>query len=164
MASTQGILTDHDNEARGVAAFQEQRWARHYGELEKFRAREGHCNVSRYGSQTKEERSLANWVNHQRKFYKNNGGALPGDRATRLDRIGFVWEPGRAREPRVKEEAASPAAAKTDGTQGMKRRAVAGEGTRPVQETDGTKKRRKAAAEDSGDDDGLQDDCAPSAW
>jgi hypothetical protein len=58
--------------------------------LEEFKKAHGHCNVGSKG-ETKEERALYEWVNTQRKRFKQ--GKLPEARKGRLEAIGFSFEP-----------------------------------------------------------------------
>jgi hypothetical protein len=66
-------------------------WDERYGELKSYKDEHGHCNVPVEGG---EHPQLGRWVNHQRVLRRR--GVLPVDRRSRLDQLGFVWEP---REP-----------------------------------------------------------------
>ena len=73
-----------------------ERWERRYEELALFHSKEGHCNVP---NKRQDEDSLGGWVGYQRRAYKQNGGTLPGDRAARLEALGFSWFLGKKKEP-----------------------------------------------------------------
>jgi len=60
-------------------------WQRGLAELEKFRAREGHCRVAQ--SYVQNGFPLGIWVSVQRR----TGATMPTDRKRNLDELGFVW-------------------------------------------------------------------------
>lgn len=64
-------------------------WESKYSELQEFKAKHGHVNVSRGGSS-----SLHTWVVRQRALRKS--GKLEEAKLKRLDFIGFDWEPDAA--------------------------------------------------------------------
>jgi hypothetical protein len=64
-----------------------EQWEEGFKHLEAFKAREGHCRVPRGAFEG--EFRLGNWVSNQR----INCEELTEDRRTRLDAIGFVWDP-----------------------------------------------------------------------
>lgn len=68
----------------------DQQWAEFYELLQEYKKQHGHCNVGSKG-QTKEERALYEWVNTQRKRFKQD--KLPEARKARLEAIGFSFEP-----------------------------------------------------------------------
>lgn len=68
----------------------DQQWEEFYELLEKYKAEHGNCNVGSKG-QSKEQRALYEWVNTQRKRFKQN--KLPEARRARLEAIGFAFEP-----------------------------------------------------------------------
>jgi superfamily II DNA or RNA helicase len=63
-------------------------WDERYGELQRYKERFGHCNVP---SGWTENPELGDWVSTQRAFQSK--GWLSGSRKTRLDALGFVWDP-----------------------------------------------------------------------
>ena len=66
----------------------ESSWDVNFGELEKFKAIHGHCNVpQRY----QKDQVLGGWVGRQRTFYYSN--QLSHDRIARLESLGFEWDP-----------------------------------------------------------------------
>jgi hypothetical protein len=76
----------------------EERFEKHCEDLEAFREKYGHCNVSKNFT---EHLSLATWC-HQIRFayHQKNKGKKPGlcvsqDRIERLETIGFKWFPNR---------------------------------------------------------------------
>jgi hypothetical protein len=67
----------------------EAAWEDMFRQLEAFKAREGHCNVSQsYLS------PLGIWLNNQRRLQRR--GQLSPERIKRLERIGVIWEPREA--------------------------------------------------------------------
>jgi len=65
-------------------------WTTKFLLLRAYRIREGHCRVP-YSNAT-----LGNWVNDQKRFYKNvktgkKGGRISKERIDMLDAIGFSW-------------------------------------------------------------------------
>jgi superfamily II DNA or RNA helicase len=58
-------------------------WEDMFRQLETFKAREGHCNVS-------QPSPLHIWLNNQRRLRR--GGKLSAERTSRLERIGVTWE------------------------------------------------------------------------
>ena len=63
-------------------------WDENFGELLKFKEKNGNCNVPQnYPS----NHSLGTWVNTQRQAYKNNKLSL--EQINRLNSIGFDWDP-----------------------------------------------------------------------
>lgn len=62
-------------------------WDKYFNELLIFKTNNGHVNVPR---RYKENITLANWVNSQRKNFKTN--KLSQERIDKLNSIGFVWE------------------------------------------------------------------------
>lgn len=68
----------------------DQQWEEFFAMLETFRAQNGHCNVGSKGK-SKDEQALYEWVNTQRKRFKQ--GKLPDVRKIRLEAIGFSFEP-----------------------------------------------------------------------
>ena len=62
-------------------------WDEWFGLLMRFKAREGHCDVS--DSHVEETANLGRWVGHQRANRDN----LSPERRQRLDEIGFIWDP-----------------------------------------------------------------------
>ena len=64
------------------------RWEEGFSALQKFKKREGHCQVAQ-GIQV-DGIKLGSWVNHQR--MAKNKGQLTSDRIRRLDSLGFVWK------------------------------------------------------------------------
>ena len=76
----------------------EERFEKHCRALEEFKAKHGHCNVSK---NFKEDSTLATWC-HQIRFayHQKNKGKKPGlcvskIRIERLEAIGFKWFPNR---------------------------------------------------------------------
>ena len=67
-------------------------WDELYGKLVAYKAQHGDCNVPRT---FKQDRPLADWVSHQRKF--KTKGHLPPERIQRLEALGFDWDPLTAR-------------------------------------------------------------------
>jgi hypothetical protein len=65
-----------------------QRWATHLAELEAFRERHGHCNVSR-----RTHPKLGIWVSAQRTARRK--GLLCAERVAKLNAIGFQWSARR---------------------------------------------------------------------
>jgi hypothetical protein len=68
----------------------DQQWEELFSMLENFKEAHGHCNVGSKGK-TKEERALYEWVNTQRKRFKQD--KLPEARKGRLQALGFSFEP-----------------------------------------------------------------------
>ena len=64
------------------------RWEEGFSALQKFKKREGHCQVAQ-GIQV-DGIKLGSWVNHQR--MAKSKGQLTSDRIRRLDSLGFVWK------------------------------------------------------------------------
>jgi len=62
-------------------------WEQRFDELCRFKANNGHCNVSQHDAQNK---SLVGWVNTQRVSYKKN--TLNTNYIQQLNSIGFVWD------------------------------------------------------------------------
>jgi hypothetical protein len=62
-------------------------WEPMFSQLERFKKREGHCNVPR--SHTEDGMKLGTWVGNQRAYKKS--GLLNPDRQKRLDEIGIEW-------------------------------------------------------------------------
>jgi hypothetical protein len=66
-------------------------WLKRYRELEKFREKHGHCNVSR-----STDKSLGNWVRNQRQLYRKymigTPTAMTEEKIILLKRIGFAWK------------------------------------------------------------------------
>ena len=60
-------------------------WDERLGELTKYKADHGHCNVPR------SQGSLGEWVIRQRQAYKK--GKLSEERVQKLGELGFVWNP-----------------------------------------------------------------------
>ena len=84
--STEGSADDKEMGNGRVCGFFESNWTARYNELVVYKDNHGHCNVSRRDEANK---TLANWVNDQRKAFKN--GKLSNARAKKLNGIGFVW-------------------------------------------------------------------------
>jgi hypothetical protein len=68
----------------------DQQWEEFYEKLQRYEEEHGNCNVGSKG-QTKEERALYEWVNTQRRRFKQN--KLPEARRARLEAIKFSFEP-----------------------------------------------------------------------
>ena len=69
---------------------QEAAWEEKFAELVEFKASHGHTDVPR----SWENKSLHNWVNRQRRFYKKlkeGKPTLTEERIERLESIGFEW-------------------------------------------------------------------------
>ncbi len=62
-------------------------WNERYGELKKFKADNGHCNVPR---DKPDNPQLGNWVHHQRKAKLKS--QLSPECIARLEALGFVWD------------------------------------------------------------------------
>ncbi len=63
-------------------------WEKRFSELSLFKAKIGHCDVpDKWGENPK----LSHWVGVQRRNYSK--GKINRERITRLNEIGFVWEP-----------------------------------------------------------------------
>ena len=65
-------------------------WEEGFQHLQQFKAREGHCRVSRGHKES--EFKLGTWVSVQRR----NNDKLPYDRRQRLEAVGFEWDPHSA--------------------------------------------------------------------
>ena len=63
-------------------------WEKRFLELSRFKANIGHCNVP---DKWRENQKLSHWVGVQRRNYLK--GKTNHERITRLNEIGFVWEP-----------------------------------------------------------------------
>jgi superfamily II DNA or RNA helicase len=63
-------------------------WDVRYGELIKFKEKNGHCRVT---LDDKAYCPLAKWVCRQREFYSK--GQLPNNYIAKLERLGFEWDP-----------------------------------------------------------------------
>ena len=68
-------------------------WMKHFQELKKYAAKEGHCNVPYNYSENKQ---LGMWVNTQRSqkrlLREGKKSTMTEDRKSLLESIGFVWE------------------------------------------------------------------------
>jgi hypothetical protein len=62
-------------------------WDEWYGQLVKFKEREGHCRVPK--RHTEGGTNLGQWVGKQRKYPET----LAEDRVLRLNELGFIWDP-----------------------------------------------------------------------
>ncbi len=58
-------------------------WDKRFGELERFRKKNGHINIS------KSDRQLYEWIQDQKKSKRE--GRLPEDRRAKLEGIHFIW-------------------------------------------------------------------------
>ena len=63
-------------------------WDERYGQLIAYKQTHGDCNVP---AQWKDDSKLGRWCSHQRSIYNSN--KLSPDRITRLEQLGFVWDP-----------------------------------------------------------------------
>ena len=63
-------------------------WEERFSELFLFKAKAGHCDVP---DKWEENPKLSHWVGVQRRNYTK--GKINHERITRLNKIGFVWEP-----------------------------------------------------------------------
>lgn len=63
-------------------------WNTNFQELQKFKNKHGHCNVTLRKEQYKK---LAKWVMNQRRAYRENRLVMLGDRKAKLDSIDFEW-------------------------------------------------------------------------
>ena len=61
-------------------------WDERLGELMKYQAEQGHCNVP-----AESQGSLGIWVANQRRVYRKK--KLSGERVQKLDALGFLWNP-----------------------------------------------------------------------
>jgi superfamily II DNA or RNA helicase len=61
-------------------------WDLRFGQMQAFKAKEGHCNVP----QRKPYTALGHWASDQRTRWR--AGKLSPDRVKRLESLGFVWE------------------------------------------------------------------------
>lgn len=66
-------------------------WEDMFSELLVFKNSEGHCNVPQYFLKNPK---LGGWVSHQRDHYRQ--GILLDERITRLQELGFCWDPNNA--------------------------------------------------------------------
>ncbi len=66
-------------------------WFYHFGLLQKFKEKTGHCNVPQGDSENK---ILGGWVTFQRSQYFNQ--KVSADRIAMLEEIGFSWDPRNA--------------------------------------------------------------------
>jgi superfamily II DNA or RNA helicase/DNA-binding SARP family transcriptional activator len=66
----------------------ESSWDVNFGKLVKFKEEHGHCRVP---VTHKEDPRLATWVGNQRRYYSN--GKLSTNRISRLEILGFEWDP-----------------------------------------------------------------------
>jgi hypothetical protein len=62
----------------------EDKWYEHYNILKDYIKKYGHSRIS------KTDKSLYQWINHQRTQYKN--GKLKPERIELLDAVGFIWD------------------------------------------------------------------------
>ena len=88
--SSEQIETLENSHPSWTWALLDQQWEEFFSMLEDFKKAHGHCNVGSKG-ETKEERALYEWVNTQRKRFKQ--GKLPEARKARLEAIKFSFEP-----------------------------------------------------------------------
>jgi superfamily II DNA or RNA helicase len=88
--SSEQIETLENSHPSWTWALLDQQWEEFFSMLEDFKKAYGHCNVGSKG-ETKEERALYEWVNTQRKRFKQ--GKLPEARKARLEAIKFSFEP-----------------------------------------------------------------------
>lgn len=71
-----------------VFVFNHRKWNEHYGQLKRYKAEHGDCNVPyKYSGNP----GLSGWVIQQRNAYKE--GTVTIKRIERLERIGFIWRP-----------------------------------------------------------------------
>ncbi len=63
-------------------------WDERYGQLKAYIEKHGNCNVP---LRWQDNPKLGSWCNDQRKLFKEN--KLLADRTTRLEQLGFVWDP-----------------------------------------------------------------------
>ena len=66
----------------------EAEWKEVFNELVIFKELNGHCNARR---DRQNYESLGRWVSHQREKYRK--GKLSEDKISKLESIGFIWEP-----------------------------------------------------------------------
>ena len=71
-------------------------WSVRFGELKRYKARHGDCNVRR------KQGKLGTWVMTQRTEYRAD--KLARDRIDRLDSIGFDWAPKKSEVERLRYE------------------------------------------------------------
>ena len=88
--SAEQIKTLEESNPSWTWTLLDQQWEEFFELLQKYKLEHGNCNVGSKG-QTKEERALYEWVNTQRKRFKQN--KLPKARKARLEAIGFSFEP-----------------------------------------------------------------------
>jgi predicted helicase len=74
-------------------------WDERYGELKLYKERHGNCDVP--ANLSGELRPLSLWVRTQRAWQTN--GYLSADRKTRLDELGFDWDPNETSWERMFE-------------------------------------------------------------
>ena len=106
-------------------------WDERFNELTKYKAENGHCNVSR------SHKSLGIWVANQRQAYKK--GKLSKERVQRLDDIGFSWDRGtipnserRPRGSRPRSDSGMAGDGEGDSGRERKRRAAADDDSAPA--------------------------------
>ena len=63
-------------------------WETNFAALGAYKLKHGDCRVTRKSA---ENRSLAKWIAHQREAHR--AGNLQQDRCSRLDALGFEWDP-----------------------------------------------------------------------
>mmetsp|Transcript_8018 Transcript_8018/g.14489 ORF Transcript_8018/g.14489 Transcript_8018/m.14489 type:complete len:871 (+) Transcript_8018:145-2757(+) len=70
-------------------------WHKHYGELETFKKKNGHCYV--YRNRSDANQTLAGWIHHQRKYKRKHDQGkntpLTDERIKLLTDIGLDWNP-----------------------------------------------------------------------
>jgi helicase associated protein len=71
---------------------QNQAWEHMFTALQRYKRSHGHCDVP---ARWVPHRQLGLWVSNQRS--RRRRGLLPPDREARLNSLGFVWKPSRAR-------------------------------------------------------------------
>lgn len=88
--SSERIKTFEESHPTWSWTLLDQQWEEFFSLLEDFKKVHGHCNVGSKG-ETKEARALYEWVNTQRRRFKQN--KLPEARKARLEAINFSFEP-----------------------------------------------------------------------
>ena len=68
---------------------QESKWEERFAELEVFKARYHHWNVSQ---KWPENQTLGTWVSNLRAARRKGRGELSDEQIVRLDSLGFVWD------------------------------------------------------------------------
>ena len=66
-----------------------EQWEQNFAFMEKFKKREGHCDVPK--DHEEDGVKLGTWLNNLRQVRKGKAGILGADRIERLEKLGIRW-------------------------------------------------------------------------